>query len=197
MLAVMTIDQRGSRSDVDRVEDVLAILARDVKDDDIALPFERTIGDEVQGLVADPDLVVELTLRCVRTAHWTVGVGLGEVRTPLPDSTRKAAGSAFEHARDAVNRAKSAIESVAVEGPDDGSSRRAEAVLRILAAVVRRRSPAGWQATDLIAAGRTQSEVAELLGISKQAVSQRLHAGWWWHEQSLRPVAAHLLDAAA
>lgn len=196
MLAVMTIDQRGSRRDVDRVEDVLAILARDVKDG-LALPFERTIGDEVQGLVTDPDLVVELTLRCVRAAHWTVGVGLGAVRTPLPDSTRRAAGPAFEHARDAVTRAKSAIESVAVEGPDDESSRKAEAVLSVLAAVLRRRTPPGWQATDLIAAGRTQSEAAELLGISKQAVSQRLHAGWWWHEQSLRPVAAHLLGAAA
>ncbi len=196
MIAVMTIDQRGSRRDVDRVDELLGELSRGV-DTGVVLPFERTIGDEVQGVLDDPALVIELTLRCSRTRHWSVGIGLGTIRTPLPDSTRMASGAAFEHARDAVNRAKSAIEAIAVEGPEPLSSAYAEAVMSTLAAVVRRRSAAGWEAVDLIAEGHTQSEVALRLGVSKQAVSQRLHAAWWWHEQALRPVGAHLLTEAA
>lgn len=201
MLAVMNIDQRGSRRDVDRVEDLLAELNRHRGDgtsgiDGLALPFERTVGDEVQGVLTDPELLLDLTLRCARTRHWTVGIGLGSIRTPIPDSTRKASGSAFENAREAVDRAKGGLAAVAVKGPDPISSRYAEAVLVTLATVLRRRSAAGWQAVDLIAQGRSQTETADVLGISKQAVSQRLHAAWWWHEVALRPVAVHLLTEA-
>lgn len=197
MLAVMTIDQRGSRHDVDRVEQLLAELSTHAAaGDGVALRFERTVGDEVQGVLTDPELLLEVTLRCTRSQHWTVGIGMGSIRTPIPDSTRKASGPAFENARDAVNRAKGGPEAIAVQGPDPISSRYAEAVLRTMATVLRRRSSAGWQAVDLMAQGRTQAETAEVLGISKQAVSQRLHAAWWWHEQALRPVAVHLLTEA-
>jgi len=196
VLAVMTIDQRGSRGDIDRVDHLIAELRRDVTSNPV-LAFERTAGDEIQGVLSEPELVVELSLRCMRAAHWAIGIGLGSIRTPIPDSTRKATGSAFEHARDAVNSAKSALEAVAVRGPNPGASRYAEAVFATLATLLRRRSAAGWQAVDLIGAGRTQTEIGEILGISKQAVSQRLTAAAWWQEQGLRPVAAHLLTEAA
>ncbi len=200
MLAVMTIDQRGSRRDVDRVEPLLATLVPEQVDhadpEGWLLPFERTVGDEVQGVLTDPALVLELTLRCARERRWSVGIGLGSIRTPIPDSTREASGSAFENARAAVNRAKGALDAVAVHGPDLAASGYAEAVLRTLATVLRRRSSAGWQAVDLISQGHTQTETADILGISKQAVSQRLHVAWWWHEQALRPVAVHLLAEA-
>ncbi len=200
MLAVMTIDQRGSRHDVDRVEDLLTTLdpgkVEGADPQGLLLPFERTAGDEVQGVLSDPVLVLDFSLRCARARRWTVGIGIGSIRTPIPDSTRAASGAAFENARVAVNRAKRTLEAVAVQGPDPVASAYAEAVLRTLATVLRRRSPAGWEAVDLIAEGRTQIETAELLGISKQAVSQRLHVAWWWHEQALRPVAVHLLTEA-
>ncbi|MDQ3717474.1 MAG: hypothetical protein M3381_15925 [Actinomycetota bacterium] len=196
----MTIDQRGSRLDVDRVKELLTTLVQDQVDgtnpDGWLLPFERTVGDEVQGVLTDPALVLELTLRCARARRWSVGIGLGSIRTPIPNSTREASGSAFENARAAVNRAKGALDAVAVHGPDPTASGFAEAVLRTLATVLRRRSPAGWQAVDLISQGRTQTETADILGVSKQAVSQRLHVAWWWHEQALRPVAIHLLAEA-
>lgn len=198
MLAVMTIDQRGSRHDVDRVEEILQTLALAGQGGEgLVLPFERTVGDEVQGVVRSAELLVELTLRCARSRHWTVGLGIGSIRTPIPDSTRKAAGSAFERAREAVNRAKIGPDPVAVQGPDPRSSGYAEAVLMTLASLLGRRSSAGWEAVDLVAAGRSQIATAAELGISKQAVSQRLHASWWWHERRLRPVAVHLLTVAA
>ena len=81
--------------------------------------------------------------------------------------------------------------------PDAEASRPAEAVLQLLAAVVQRRTSPGWEAVDLVSAGLTQAAAAERLGISRQAVGQRLHAALWPHEQAVRPVVADLLSRAA
>jgi hypothetical protein len=72
----------------------------------------------------------------------------------------------------------------------------AQAVLAALAAVVRRRSPAAWAAVDLVTAGRTQAAAAAELGVSRQAVGQRLTAAAWDLESELRPTAARLLARA-
>jgi phage-related baseplate assembly protein len=196
-LAVVTIDQRRSRTSPDRVESLLADLAGSGTAAATVLRFERTAGDEVQGLIGSPAELVELVLWLVRAGSWSTGVGLGPVRRPLPDSARAGAGPAFEHARAAVERAKRHVEGVAVAGPDAAAARHAEAVLQLLAALVQRRSPQGWQAVDLVGAGLTQVAAARRLGVSRQAVGQRLQAALWPHEQSVRPVAADLLARAA
>ena len=196
-LAVVTIDQRRSRTSPDRVESLLADLAGSGTAAATVLRFERTAGDEVQGLIGSPAELVELVLWLVRAGSWSTGVGLGPVRRPLPDSARAGAGPAFEHARAAVERAKRHVEGVAVAGPDAAAARHAEAVLQLLAALVQRRSPQGWQAVDLVGAGLTQVAAARRLGVSRQAVGQRLQAALWPHVQSVRPVAADLLARAA
>jgi hypothetical protein len=68
-------------------------------------------------------------------------------------------------------------------------------VLQLLAAVARRRTDAGWAAVDAVA-GRTQREAAHTLGITPQAMSQRLRTALWEEERAARPVAARLLDEA-
>jgi hypothetical protein len=45
--------------------------------------------------------------------------------------------------------------------------------------------------------GRTQAQAGSVLGISRQAVGQRLAAGQWDLERELRPTAARLLIRAA
>lgn len=193
---VLTIDQRSSRRDRDRVE---GLLSR-VNDDRFAAGrlrrFERTAGDEVQGVVGDSALVVALALDVVREGHWSVGIGSGPVRGPLPISARAGAGPAYELARVAVSRAKNSQDRVAVEGTDPVSARAAEAVLVLLAAVVHRRSGRAWEAVDVLDGSPSQSTAAGRLGISKQAFSQRLRSGMWPHEVNVRPVAAALLTAA-
>ena len=67
---------------------------------------------------------------------------------------------------------------------------------RALAALVERRSDQAWEAIGLVEAGRTQAEAATELGISRQAVGQRLAAGLWEVERDLRPAAARLLARA-
>jgi hypothetical protein len=191
---VLTVDQRASRTSPDRVPEVLRQLNAVVP---TVLGFERTAGDEFQGVLADPDDVVEVVLRLVRAGDWSIGVGAGPVQTPLPPSTRAGAGPAFLSARRAVDAAKQRPARLAVRGavpPDAGD---AQAVLTALAVVVERRSEQAWEAIALVGGGRTQADAAQQLGISRQAVGQRLAAGLWDLERELRPTAARCLTRAA
>jgi hypothetical protein len=191
---VLTVDQRASRRSPDRVPEVLRRLNGAVP---TLLGFERTAGDEFQGLLAEPNDVVEVVLHLVRSGDWSVGVGAGPVQTPLPQSTRAGAGPAFLSARRAVDAAKQRSTRLAVRGVAPADAGDAQAVLSALAVIVERRSDQAWEAIALVGAGRTQAEAATELGISRQAVGQRLAAGLWDLERDLRPTAVRLLTRAA
>lgn len=193
MVFVITADQRESRRTPDLVEAVLARLAVV----QTVLPFERTAGDEFQGLLADPLSVVAVSMALVREGTWSVGIGAGEVEHPLPQASRAARGEAYSHAREAVEAAKHRPTRVAVRGAEAGAAQDAEAVLSLLAALVQRRTPQGWEAADLMAQGLTATQAGERLGITRQAVGQRLAAALWHEEQAARPAAARLLALAA
>ena len=89
MAFVLTVDQRASRSSPDRVPEVLRRLNAAVP---TVLGFERTAGDEFQGVLADPDDVLEVVLQLVRTGEWSIGIGAGPVHTPLPPAPVPAPG---------------------------------------------------------------------------------------------------------
>lgn len=191
---VLTVDQRASRRGPDRVADVLARLNGTVP---ALLAFERTAGDEFQGVLDGAPEVVDVVVRLVRLGGWSIGVGAGPVQTPLPESTRAGAGPAFLSARRAVDAAKQRPVRLAVRGAVPVDAGDAQAVLTALASLVERRSDAAWEAIELVDAGRTQAQAATELGISRQAVGQRLAAGSWELERELRPTAARLLERAA
>lgn len=191
---VLTVDQRNSRRAQDRVEAVLGWLA--ARPEVYVRPFERTAGDEVQGILARPDDVVSLVVALVRQDSWSVGVGVGAVNDPLPPSTRAGSGPAFTLAREAVTRAKARPSGLAVAGQSESTARHAQTALDLLAAVIARRSDPGWEGVDLAAAGLNQIEIATRLGITKQAVSQRLRAAEWHLEPDARALASHLLSVA-
>jgi len=190
---VLTVDQRGSRRSPDRVPGVLSALAGVPT----LLRFERTAGDEFQGVLDDAAVVVDVVRRLVRDGGWSVGVGAGSVHTPLPGSTRAAAGPAFIAARSAVEAAKRRPVRVAVRGSATEPAADAQAVLTALAALAERRSDQAWEAIELVEAGRTQAEAAAELGITRQAVGQRLAAGLREVERDLQPAATRLLARAA
>jgi hypothetical protein len=197
---VMTIDQQGSRRRGDQVPGLLENLSAHLgamAPDAVVLPFERTVGDEVQGVLAGAEAAVDLALVVQRWGGWSVGIGAGPVDTPLAPSARASSGPAFVAARDAVERARSRAVPVpvAATGADPGAAAEAEAVLQLLAAVAGRRTEAGWAAIDAVD-GRTQREAAKHLGISAQAVSQRLRTALWDEEAAVRPVVARLLEQA-
>jgi hypothetical protein len=191
---VLTVDQRASRRTSDRVADVLPRLNGAVP---AVLAFERTAGDEFQGVLDRPAEVVDVVLQLVRLGGWSIGVGAGPVQTPLPDSTRAATGPAFLSARRAVDAAKQRPVRLAVRGAVPVEAADAQAVLTALAALLERRSDAAWEAIQRVDAGQTQAQAAAELGISRQAVGQRLAAGGWELERELRPTATRLLERAA
>jgi hypothetical protein len=191
---VLTVDQRASRRSPDRVGDALRLLDGNVP---VLLAFERTAGDEFQGVLADPGDVVDAVVRLVRMGGWSIGVGAGPVQMPLPDSTRAGSGPAFLAARRAVDAAKQRPLRLAVRGAVPPEAADAQAVLSALTALVERRSEQAWEAIALVDQGRTQSEAATVLGVSRQAVGQRLAAGLWELERELRPTATRLLARAA
>lgn len=241
-MIVLTVDQRGSTYAADRVPEILAELADLTRGrEGVVVPFERTVGDEVQGILrggrAGAGLAVDLVLQLLRDQGWSIGIGVGAVDGPLPAVSREARGFAFYRARDAVERAKTRSKgmSVAVEGPppgapdrpaEDGAAEHAagstagsttgsttgstaddaagadlagevEALLRLLAAIRARRTPQGWEVADTLASlpdrpGR-QRIVAQSLGVSEQAVSQRVRAALWQEEEAVRPIVVRLL----
>jgi hypothetical protein len=222
-MIVLTVDQRGSTYASDRVPEVLEELARLTGGrDGMVVPFERTVGDEVQAILAEgqagAQLAVDVALHLLRDQGWSVGIGIGSVEGPLPAVSREARGYAFYRARDAVERAKTRGRgtSIAVEGPPPGAggepadrgsdegdapepdrAAEVEALLRLLAAIRARRTPQGWEVADTLASledkpGR-QRIVAQSLNVSEQAVSQRVRAALWQEEEAVRPVVVRLL----
>ncbi|GGB94162.1 hypothetical protein [Cellulomonas carbonis] len=197
---VMTVDQQGSRTRGDAVPallDRLAVWAAPGSPG-VRIGFDRTVGDEVQGVLDDADVVVRLTLDLLRLGGWTVGIGAGAVDEPLPAAARAGSGPAFVHARRAVERAKTRTRpaAVAVEGETADRAELCEGVLTLVASVRARRTDAGWAVVDAVEDGATQDAVAERLGITQQAVSQRLRTALWAEERDARPAAARLLEEA-
>lgn len=178
-----------------------------LKDIPVLLPFERSVGDELQGVLEDPGPVVEAAMRALRSGQWYVGIGVGTVDVPLPQSPREGSGTAFVLARHAVDKAKKAGErvplSVQAAGPDEGvpggvHGPAAEAVLVLVGDLVRRRTAAEWRVLDALGAAgtRRQVEVAKALGISPQAVSKAILRSGRQEECGGRVAAEMLLDLA-
>jgi len=141
----------------------------------LALPVDRNAGDEIQALIAHPAPALALILELTRAGEWSVGCGIGAVRTPLPTNTREASGPAFVAARDAVERAKKASHRFALFVATGQSLRSDDLapLLELLLLLRSRRTDEGWELFDLVATGLSQAEAAARLSISPQAASQR------------------------
>jgi hypothetical protein len=208
---VVTADQKRSRHGPDRVPDLLAQLAEHTQQQTerarrtghgagpgVTRPFERTAGDEVQGLLESPAAVVDVLVTLLRGGWW-VGIGAGSVDDPVPATARAGRGPAYLAARQAVESAKSAPSGVCiVAGADEhpgarAAAERAEAAAWLLGSVLGRRSPQGWEVVDLVAAGARGIDAAAKLGISAQAVSSRLRVAGWAEEQRGRELLTWLL----
>ena len=171
-VAVLTVDQRGSSKALatDRVPATLTGLS------DVAMlrPFERTAGDEFQGVVGDPASLATLIERLLREDGWSIGIGIGAVDVPLPESTRAGRGPAYLHAREAVTAAKNAPHRTRVIGEEP--ARALETIVWLWAVVLGRRTAGGWELADQVEAGATYDEAARRLGVTPSAISQRAQA---------------------
>ncbi|HWI32116.1 MAG TPA: DNA-binding protein [Microbacterium sp.] len=189
---VVTADQRASRTHEDLVPGALAALEPIVRGR-VALPPERTTGDELQFATEDADAVMDVCLRLTREGAWSIGVGVGSIESPLPHETRAGRGAAFIHARDAVERAKSAPGRLAVTSGDPEAAGDVEALIQLLIDLRDRRSVQGWELADLLADAMTQRQAAVRLGITESAVSRRAGAAGLRTEEAAIPALARAL----
>jgi len=243
VMFVITADQIGSRHDRDRAGEMIAQLTADLGQA-YSLPADQTSGDEIQVLMPTAHAALTTILALHRSGFWTIGLGVGSVRTPLPAATRQATGGAFIAARSAVTRAKKTDARFALniqasvfdavgdgdaigsgDGPssalvdydlgrggtgprglepaDSGPARpgeplldaeQVEALVAMLLLLRQRRSPEGWEATDLLEQGLPQVEIAGILGISSAAVSQRVKSALWRVDEAAHPALVRLLE---
>jgi hypothetical protein len=196
---VITADQVASRHQPDRAVAFLEGLASHLQAA-LALPADQTAGDEIQLITESASAALEIVLDATRDGHWSVGLGIGGIRTPLPDAARKASGTAFIAAREAVQAAKRADGRFALRaastGRTDEPSTEAddvEALIRLLVLVRERRTDPGWEVADLARAGHLQKDIAAMLGVSAAAVSARLKAAMWRAEADALPALERLL----
>lgn len=209
---IITADQVGSRGGEDIVGDTVSALNRE-HGDRLALPVDRNAGDELQAMTDDARTALDIVLALTRTGQWSVGLGCGSIRLPLPSATREASGPAFFAARDAVTRAKKRPTRFAAEAgqragsegeaphPDASpgrppwpSAHDAEALLNLLLLMRQRRSRAGWELYDLIVTGMAQNEAAARLGISAPAANSRARAAGLQAELASRTGLTRLLE---
>lgn len=211
---VLTIDQQGSSFDVDRVPGLISSLHRLTP-----VLFERSVGDELQGVVDDAAEVVDIALHALRQGFWYVGIGIGTVELASGSSPREGTGSAFVAARRAVELAKGAAHQVplsVVAGtmgrhretqPDAQqgaqAAANAQAVLRLIGRLVQQRTAAQWRVVDQLRkyqeeGGKhgSQKQTARELGITEQSVSRAVLRSGWQEEWAARPAAEMLLDHA-
>ena len=195
-MIVVTADQIASRSTPD-----IAGAAVDALNSDttirLILPADRTAGDEIQMLPATGSDAMAVILRLTRTGRWSVGCGIGSVRSPLGPSIRESTGDAFIAARDAVDRAKKRPTRFALEtAPTTLDGADAEALTELLLVLRDRRSDEGWELYDLLVDGRTQADAAAQLGITPQAASKRAQAAELRAEEAVIGALARLFDRA-
>lgn len=200
MPVVLTVDQRASRSNDDEVPDLLALLTPALLTPaavsaGVSRPFQRTVGDEVQAVLDDPDAVTATTGTILRAGGWSIGIGIGSVEEPLPRDARAGRGPAYVHARAAVTRAKTAPHRISVVGADDYRAEQLETVLWLWAGILERRTERGWEVLDALGDGLSHAQAGRRLGISQSAVTQRARAAGLVDERRARRLATELLSA--
>lgn len=194
-MLVITADQVDSRHRLDVVDETQRTI-QERFGERLALDVDRNAGDEVQAVTADADAALGIVLTLQRTDDWSIGIGCGGVREPLPRAARAASGPAFFAAREAVESAKKRVSRLALRSGAERERTMAsdiEAILELLITVRARRSEAGWELYDLLQDGMTQRDAAMRLGISEPAVSSRARAAGIHPEASAVPAIGRLM----
>ncbi len=202
MFAIIA-EQINSRREKGAVHQVISEISAIAQDGgtQLTLPPQRTSGDEFQCLLNEPDSLYRLIRLLVEDGRWHIGIGVGDVETPLPTDVRGARGSALVNARQAINDSKSTYPSVVLVGKNQPEALDANVILRLTCSLLDQRTRRGWEAIHAteqsLEGDGSMSEASDSLGITKQALSQRLQAANWKLETESRPTVLRTLGAAA
>ncbi|WP_193104409.1 helix-turn-helix domain-containing protein [Brachybacterium sp. FME24] len=165
-----------------------------------ALPAERTAGPEVLALVSRAETALDALLRAREAGDWAIGLGIGAVDRPLPETVRAISGPAASAAAAAVASARTTSSVPIVVRAADSRHRDtaedAEAVLRLIGWMVRTRNRGQWRAVRALRddPGATQAQLAQRLGVTQQTVSRAVTTSGWREESAAHPLATRLLS---
>lgn len=149
----------------------------------------------MQVLTAEPETLTNVALRALQSSRWWLGVGIGEVATPLPKSIREGRGEAFMLARRALEMAKRRRAVGLRVLAQYGDATDFEAALRLLRVLYERRSPRAQLIADLHVAGLSTVEIGRKLGVSQQAAAKQVYGSHVFEELGGRGLALHLAQA--
>jgi hypothetical protein len=194
MPAVLLLDQKGSR----RSSDLVHAWLEDLNTDSslhFLLPVERTAGDEMQALTDRPETLTQVALRALQSSRWWLGVGIGDVATPLPGTVREGRGEAFMLARQALIAAKKKRAVGLRVLAQYGDATDFEAALRLMRVLYDRRSPRGQLIAELHLAGLSTVEIGRKLGVTQQAAAKQVYGSHAFEELGGRGLILHLAEA--
>lgn len=154
-------------------------------------PFDILGVEDICAVVDSADAVCNLVMALLADGDWAIGIGICPTAGATSQRCRNTATMALKpSARPGQVYAKLDARGRAADGED------IVAAFALLSYVLAKRSNEGREATSLVRSGLTQNEAAQELGISKQAMSQRLQAAGWAAETAGWQLAVHLIERA-
>lgn len=148
--------------------------------------FEVLGVEDICALVDTPEAIADVTMALLSAEEWAVGIGV----VPQHLSTAKDAGAQVKKLAGAAlgSRTRNGTVKARIKSSranKDDAARWAfdiGASFLMLATILAKRTPEGREATSYMRRGYNQNEAAAELGITKQAMSQRLQAAGWQAE---------------
>lgn len=149
--------------------------------------FEVVGVEDIRTNVSHAEAACMLIMALLSDGGWAIGLGINPT------------GPALFAATDAVGN-RAGVVGVIVDKQDATETNAADdiaAAFSLISHVLAKRTLEGREATSLVRSGLNQNQAAEQLGISKQAMSQRLQAAGWHAEQAGWQLAVNLINRAA
>ncbi len=203
-VAALIGDLLGSRS-IDRRTEAQDALERELEaldqrlGDGLAARFVLTLGDEFQGLLRAPELVLPCLIHLethLPALPIRFGVGWGRLATQLRARAIGMDGPCFHHARAALERAKREQRWIVVAGFGADLDATLNAVLRLLGELRMRWTDTQAETVALMRRLGTQKAVAAARGVAPSTISEALSAALFDPTAEVERALAGLLRSA-
>ena len=153
--------------------------------------FEVLGVEDIRSKVADAEAALNLIMALLSDGNWAIGLGIADGSNNSAPSDASATATAAVGTRAGQVRVIVDRQNATTEAADIA------ATFALMSHVLHKRTYEGREATSLVRRGMNQNEAAATLGISKQAMSQRLQAAGWPAEQAGWQLALNLITRAA
>ncbi len=151
-------------------------------EDIIYIPFVPTVGDEFQGALNKSEYFYEVFewIRLSIPLEFRAGTGFGHIEKPF-DNTIGMRGSAFYHARDAIDFAKNNKKNIVIRSNDPKFDEIINPIIQLIEDI---KSDWTQRQREIINFVRrhpdySYSRIGEHFGITRQAVEKTLKSARW------------------